>query len=60
MGSTIDKIKGRLKEALGVITDNDRLKREGQEGSGCGGGERQSGAGSGEDEGRSGEERINI
>jgi len=30
MGSTIDKIKGRLKEALGVITDNDRLKREGQ------------------------------
>jgi len=30
MGSTIDKIKGRLKEALGVITDNDRLKSEGQ------------------------------
>ncbi len=30
MGSTIDKIKERLKEALGVITDNDRLKREGQ------------------------------
>jgi uncharacterized protein YjbJ (UPF0337 family) len=30
MGSTIDKIKGRLKEALGVITGNDRLKREGQ------------------------------
>ena len=30
MGSTIDKIKGRLKEAVGVITDNDRLKREGQ------------------------------
>jgi len=30
MGSTIDKIKGRLKEALGVITDNDRLKREGK------------------------------
>jgi uncharacterized protein YjbJ (UPF0337 family) len=30
MVSTIDKIKGRLKEALGVITDNDRFKREGQ------------------------------
>ena len=30
MGSTIDKSKGRLKEAVGVITDNDRLKREGQ------------------------------
>ena len=30
MGSTIDKITGRLKEAVGVITDNDRLKSEGQ------------------------------
>ena len=30
MGSTTDKIKGRVKEAGGVITDNDRLKREGQ------------------------------
>ena len=30
MGSTTDKIKGRIKEAVGVITDNDRLKREGQ------------------------------
>ena len=30
MGSTIDKIKGRIKEAVGVITDNDRLKSEGQ------------------------------
>ena len=30
MGSTIDKIKGRVKEAVGVLTDNDRLKREGQ------------------------------
>lgn len=30
MGSTTDKIKGRVKEAVGVITDNDRLKREGQ------------------------------
>ena len=30
MGSTTAKIKGRLKEAVGVITDNDRLKREGQ------------------------------
>jgi uncharacterized protein YjbJ (UPF0337 family) len=30
MGSTTGKITGRLKEAVGVITDNDRLKREGQ------------------------------
>ena len=30
MGSTTAKIKGRLKEAVGVITDNDRLKSEGQ------------------------------
>jgi uncharacterized protein YjbJ (UPF0337 family) len=30
MGSKTDKIKGRVKEAVGVITDNDRLKREGQ------------------------------
>jgi uncharacterized protein YjbJ (UPF0337 family) len=30
MGSKIDKIKGRLKEAAGVLTDNDSLKREGQ------------------------------
>jgi uncharacterized protein YjbJ (UPF0337 family) len=30
MGSTTDKIKGRVKEAVGVLTDNDRLKSEGQ------------------------------
>jgi uncharacterized protein YjbJ (UPF0337 family) len=30
MGSTTDKIKGRVKETVGVITGNDRLKREGQ------------------------------
>jgi uncharacterized protein YjbJ (UPF0337 family) len=30
MGSTTDKIKGRVKEAVGAITDNDRLKREGR------------------------------
>jgi uncharacterized protein YjbJ (UPF0337 family) len=30
MGSTTDKVKGRIKEAVGVLTDNDRLKREGQ------------------------------
>jgi uncharacterized protein YjbJ (UPF0337 family) len=30
MGSTPDKIKGRIKEAVGVITDNDRLKSEGR------------------------------
>jgi len=30
MGTTHDKIKGRIKEAVGVITDNDRLKSEGR------------------------------
>jgi len=30
MSGKIDKIKGRIKEAVGVITDNDRLKSEGQ------------------------------
>jgi uncharacterized protein YjbJ (UPF0337 family) len=29
-GSTINKITGRLKEAVGVITDNDCLKSKGQ------------------------------
>jgi uncharacterized protein YjbJ (UPF0337 family) len=30
MGSKTDKITGRIKEAVGVLTDNDHLKREGQ------------------------------
>ena len=30
MGGKTDKIKGRLKEAVGALTDNDTLKREGQ------------------------------
>ena len=30
MGSTTDKITGRIKEAVGVLTDNDHLKREGR------------------------------
>ena len=30
MGSKTDKIKGRIKEAAGALTDNDDLKREGQ------------------------------
>jgi uncharacterized protein YjbJ (UPF0337 family) len=30
MGEKIDKAKGRVKEAAGDITDNDRLKREGK------------------------------
>ena len=30
MGSKIDKIKGRIKEAIGALTDNDNLQREGQ------------------------------
>src|SRR4030095_14583771 len=30
MGSKTDKITGRIKEVVGVLTDNDNLKREGQ------------------------------
>ena len=30
MGGKIDKIKGRLKEAVGVLADDDNLRREGQ------------------------------
>lgn len=30
MGGKMDQMKGRLKEAAGVLTDDDRLKREGQ------------------------------
>ena len=30
MGSKTDKIKGRIKEAVGALTDNDDLKREGK------------------------------
>ncbi len=30
MGSKIDKIKGRIKEAVGVLADDDSLKKEGQ------------------------------
>ncbi|HSF31379.1 MAG TPA: CsbD family protein [Candidatus Tectomicrobia bacterium] len=30
MGSKSDKIKGRIKEAVGVLADDDSLKREGQ------------------------------
>jgi len=30
MGSQIDDAKGRLKEAAGDVTDNDKLKREGK------------------------------
>jgi uncharacterized protein YjbJ (UPF0337 family) len=30
MGGKMDQIKGRIKEATGVITDDDRLKREGK------------------------------
>jgi uncharacterized protein YjbJ (UPF0337 family) len=30
MGSKSDKIKGRIKEAVGVLADDDRLKRQGQ------------------------------
>jgi uncharacterized protein YjbJ (UPF0337 family) len=30
MSGTADKIKGRVKEAVGVVTDNQRLKNEGR------------------------------
>jgi uncharacterized protein YjbJ (UPF0337 family) len=30
MGGKIDQIKGRIKEAVGVLADDDRLKHEGQ------------------------------
>ena len=30
MGSKTDKIKGRSKEVVGVLRDNDNFKREGQ------------------------------
>lgn len=30
MGSEIDDAKGRVKEAAGDLTDNDKLKREGK------------------------------
>ena len=30
MGSKTDKIKGRIKEVVGALTDNDHLKREGR------------------------------
>jgi uncharacterized protein YjbJ (UPF0337 family) len=30
MGGKMDQIKGRIKEAAGVITDDDHLKREGK------------------------------
>lgn len=30
MGGKIDQVKGRIKEAAGALTDDDRLKQEGQ------------------------------
>jgi len=30
MGGKMDKSKGRIEEATGVITENDRLKRQGK------------------------------
>ena len=30
MDGKIDKVKGRIKEAVGVLVDNDNLEREGQ------------------------------
>ena len=53
MSGKMDQVKGRLEEAAGVITDNDRLKRPGQTGSSSREGEGNSGEGSGEGEGKS-------
>lgn len=36
MGSTMEKIKGRLKEAVSVLRDNHCLKRAGQRDQGMG------------------------
>jgi uncharacterized protein YjbJ (UPF0337 family) len=36
MSGTTDKIKGRVKEAVGVVTDNQRLKNEGRTGQAIG------------------------
>jgi uncharacterized protein YjbJ (UPF0337 family) len=30
MGGKLDQVKSRIKEAAGVLTDDDRLKREGK------------------------------
>lgn len=30
MGGTVDKAKGRVKEAAGALTDDDSLRREGK------------------------------
>jgi len=30
MGGKTDEVKGRIKEAAGVVTDNDKLRAEGQ------------------------------
>jgi uncharacterized protein YjbJ (UPF0337 family) len=30
MGGKTDKVKGRIKEAAGALTDNDRLRAEGR------------------------------
>ena len=30
MGATVDKAKGRAKEAAGALTDDDELRREGK------------------------------
>jgi uncharacterized protein YjbJ (UPF0337 family) len=30
MGGKMDEVKGRIKEAAGAVTDNDKLRAEGQ------------------------------
>ena len=53
MGGKMDKSKGRIEEATGVITENDRLKPPGQTGSSGREGEGNIGKGSREGEGKS-------
>ena len=51
MGGKIDKIKGRIKEAVGVLTDNDSLQKEGQRDQAVGEVKEDRGAGGGESAG---------
>jgi uncharacterized protein YjbJ (UPF0337 family) len=47
MSGKTDQVKGRVKEAAGVLTDDKSLKREGAAGSGGGEGEGNRGEGGG-------------
>jgi len=47
MGGKLDRIKGCIQEAAGVLADDDNLKREGESRSGGGEGKGKSGEGDG-------------